>query len=262
MVDARVRNAQAPWSRFSSKKYYNHNYKRMQAEDQEIIHRVSLFFAGAFADRDHAQDAIDVGSGSNLYPALLMLPWANHILLTDYSQRNVRWLRRAVRKRRSPWAWQPFWQELKGCKGYDEIDEPRRHLKKACLGDRKHAGIRRHSVFELPEDQWGLGTMFFVAESISEDVAEFRAAMGKFVGALQSGAPFAAAFMAESEGYEVNGTWFPASRITSEQVTECFKEFGANDLTVAMVEALPEVREGYKGMIVATGIAGDRQGER
>src|SRR6266581_4019498 len=72
MVDVRVRNAQAPWADFSSEEYFAHNYKTVQAEDQEIIHRVSLFFSNAFADRGPARCAIDVGSGSNLYPALLM----------------------------------------------------------------------------------------------------------------------------------------------------------------------------------------------
>ena len=42
--------------------------------------------------------------------------------------------------------------------------------------------------------------MFFVAESITEDAVEFRAAVAAFVGAPTPGAPFAAAFMAGSAG--------------------------------------------------------------
>jgi len=257
-ADTRVRNAQAPWNDFASEKYYDHNYKVMQAEDQEIIHRVSLFLADAFAGRERAECAIDVGSGANLYPALLMLPWTNHILLTDFSQSNVSWLGREVGEESSPWAWESFWQELKGRQGYDHIDKPRQLLKKACCGNPERAGIRRYSVFDLPAAQWQLGTMFFVAESITEDLAEFRTAIGKFVAALKDGAPFAATFMAESAGYEVGDTWFPASQVTSEQVAECFEKFGVTELTVEMTETPARVREGYNGMIMATGIAGGR----
>ena len=32
-------------------------------------------------------------------------------------------------------------------------------------------------MFDLPKARWDLGTMFFVAESITEDPAEFRAAV-------------------------------------------------------------------------------------
>ena len=224
MVDVRVRNAQAPWADFSSEEYYAHNYKTVQAEDQEIIRRVSLFFIEAFADRDRAEYAIDVGSGSNLYPALLMLPWAERIRLTDYSPRNVSWLREEIADDRSPWAWQPFWRELHGYPGYDQITEPRPLLKAACLGDCDLAGVRRQSVFELPRAQWQLGTMFFVAESITEEFTEFREAIGRFLGALQAGAPFAAAFMAGSLGYEVDGTWFPALKVTGDDVPGVFRE--------------------------------------
>ncbi len=59
------------------------------------------------------QRAIDVGSGTNLYPALLMLPWTEQILLTDYSESNVSWLRRHVMDDDATWTWQPFWQELR-----------------------------------------------------------------------------------------------------------------------------------------------------
>jgi hypothetical protein len=73
-------------------------------------------------------------------------------------------------------------------------------------------------VFELPASQWDLGTMFFVAESITEAPEEFRAAVAGFIGALRPGAPFAAAFMAGSDGYPVAGTYFPALPITPDDV--------------------------------------------
>ena len=252
-------NAEAPWSDFSSQKYWHDNYAMVQPEDREIIDRVSGFFISMFTHRDRAKRAIDVGSGSNLYPALLMLPWTEQILLTDYSERNVSWLRHQVMADDGvSWAWQPFWRELDTRPGYNQVSEPRKQLREVCAGTPGLAGVERHSVFDLPAAQWQLGTMFFVAESITEDVTEFRAAVECFVAALAPGAPFAAAFMAGSDGYEVAGTMFPALRITTDDVTERFTELGTADLSVYLTRTPHRVRPGYEGMIVATGIAGGR----
>jgi hypothetical protein len=260
MADAamRVRNADAPWGKFSSHDYWSHNYEKMQPEDQEILRRVSTFFIRSFAHRRPAQRAIDVGSGTNLYPALLMSPWTEQILLTDHSPSNVRWLCGQVEDAESSWTWQPFWRELSELEGYNRISEPRKRLAVACADESEFAGIKERSVFELPRAQWQLGTMFFVAESITEDPEEFRAALDGFVGALQPGAPFAAAFMAGSDGYPVADTRFPALRITQDDVTDRFLELGATGLTVELTRTQHRVRPGYEGMIVATGIAGGR----
>jgi hypothetical protein len=273
MVDAvaPVRNAQAPWSEFSSHDYWTHNYQQVVPEDREIIRLVSLFLIEAFAGRRLAQRAIDVGSGTNLYPALLMLPWTEQILLSDYSASNVRWLRDQVANgdagnghpgygpdEDSPWTWQPFWRELQRLEGYSRISEPREHLRDACASVPQCAGIEQRSVFDLPKAQWDLGTMFFVAESMTEDPAEFREAIGCFVGALRPGAPFAAAFMAGSDGYDVGDNRFPALKVSREDVLTVFTELGAGKVRVERPETDHRVRPGYSGMIVTTGIAGAR----
>ncbi len=262
MVDttALVRNAQAPWSEFSPDDYWSDNYQQVEPEDREIIRQVSLFLVEAFDGRRRARHAIDVGSGTNLYPALLMLPWTEQILLTDYSPSNVAWLRDHVESpagEDATWTWHPFWRELREREGYSRIGEPRKHLREACAGPPSRAGIEQRSVFDLPRAQWELGTMFFVAESITEDPAEFREAVGCFVGALRPGAPFAAAFMAESDGYAVGETRFPALKITRDDVMSVFTELGASDVRVELPATPHRVRPGYSGMLVTTGLAGD-----
>jgi hypothetical protein len=143
------RNADGRWETFSSHEYWRVNYKDMQAEDQEIIGRVNRFFRRVFNGRPGAQRAIDVGSGTNLYPALLMLPWTEQILLTDHSESNVRWLRGHVMDDDVPWAWHPFWRKMRGFEGYRQIDEPRGQLRRACTGHPGQAGIEQRSVFDL-----------------------------------------------------------------------------------------------------------------
>jgi hypothetical protein len=258
-IDSRAtRNADMSWNRFSPDDYWLRNYHALQAEDQEIIRLVSQFFIGAFEGVPRVQRAIDVGSGPNLYPALLMLPWTEQVLLTDFSPSNVCWLERHLADEGAAWTWQPFWNELDKAEGYHQIGDPREHLRKACVSQQGSAGIEQLSVFELPTARWDLGTMFFVAECITEDPEEFRAAIAGFIGALKPGAPFAAAFMAGSDGYPVAGIHFPALPISQDDVRLCFAEHGSTKLNVEVLRTTHRVRDGYQGMIVATGLARDR----
>ena len=256
MVDAAQNvqhNADAPWNTFSSHDYWRRNYSELQAEDREIIHRVSKFFIEAFATRPLAQRGIDVGSGTNLYPALLMLPWTEQILLTDHSETNITWLRDQLADLAPGWSWRPFWQEMQGSKGYSWVHAPCELLRKACAGEPGFAGIEHRSVFDLPKGRWELGTMFFVAESITRDLDEFHAAVAHFVDALMPGAPFAAAFMAGSNGYEVGNTRFPAVPVTEADIKQHFTDLGAEKLSVEVPATEHRVRHGYEAMIVATG---------
>ncbi len=261
MADA-PQNTDAPWDAFSSHDYWRRNYHELQPEDQEIIRCVSRFFVAAFAGRSRVEQGIDVGSGTNLYPALLMLPWAEKILLTDFSASNVRWLRHQLEDEDdgATWTWRPFWHELHQADGYNQIGEPRKQLREACAGEQPCAGVEQRSVFDLPSAQWDLGTMFFVAESITGDPAEFRDAVARFVGALKPGAPFAATFMAGSDGYPVAETRFPALPITAADVSEHLTALGADRLSVELLRTKHRVREGYQGMIVATGFACSQRG--
>jgi hypothetical protein len=255
----RVQNSDAPWNTFSSDDYWRTNYAELQPEDQEIIRLVSCFFIRAFGKHPRARRrAIDVGSGTNLYPALLMLPWTEQVLLTDFSASNVDWLGREVAEESGGWPWQSFWRELQELEGYNGISEPRKHLREACNGEPGYAGIEQLSVFDLPQARWNLGTMFFVAESITEDPAQFRAAIASFIGSLTPGAAFAAAFMAGSDGYDVGDTRFPALPIKKDQVTLRFTELGVTGLSVEVPRTSHRVRDGYHEMIVATGFVGDR----
>jgi hypothetical protein len=260
-VDADVidNNTDAPWNKFSSHDYWRLNYGNLHAEDREIIRRVSDFLICAFAERPPVERAIDVGAGTNLYPSLLMLPWTERILLADYSESNVSWLKDQLADDTDPWAWRPFWREMQEAKGYSYVDRPRVRLREACVSEPGYAGIERLSVFDLPEQRWGLGTMFFVAESITRNPAEFRAAVEHFVGALKPDAPFAAAFMAGSAGYKVAGTVFPAVPITRDDVEQHLTELGVREPNVELLETGPGVRDGYTGMIVATGFASNRR---
>ena len=55
--------------------------------------------------------------------------------------------------------------------------------------------IRTVSIFELPGAPGTSGSMFFVADGMTTDEAEFEAAVRTFLDALLPGSPFLMAFM-------------------------------------------------------------------
>jgi hypothetical protein len=236
-------NASQPWDEFDSRWYLAHNYESLRFDDRQIIERVADFFATS----EQGLRGVDVGSGTNLYPALAMLPSCSDITLVERSKSNVAWLEREVRQY-AP-TWDPFWATLVNAqpKRYKPVDA------REALAER--VTVRCDSVFGLPERVWGIGTMFFVAESITADPGEFEQATQLFVRSLTPGAPFAAAFMRHSVGYRVNRLHFPAVAVDESQVAECLDPV-AYDVTVTMIPSGDNpLRDGYDGMILATGYA-------
>lgn len=78
-------NEAAPWPDFDAGGYWKFNFACLLPEDAQIIWRASNFLIEAFGDHAQARSAVDVGAGSNLYPALLMLPWTEHITFADFA---------------------------------------------------------------------------------------------------------------------------------------------------------------------------------
>jgi hypothetical protein len=239
-----ARNAQFPWDDFAADAYHEHNYDSLREDDEEILSLVSSWFTDAAVGP--ALHGLDVGAGPNLYPALAMLPHCARITLREYSASNVQWLRGATAALDE--RWRPFWQVVSPDDGRGGFESARAELARS-------AQVEQGSVFDLPEAGWDLGTMFFVAESISQDPAEFEAATGAFVRALRPGSPFAAAFMERSQGYEVGGIAFPATSVGESEISGCLEQV-ATDLKVQRVQVRPApLRPGYTGYVVAIGRA-------
>lgn len=244
-------NREAPWDAFDSDAYSEHNYRALRPDDRQILEIVRDHFAAHFHSRrpDQPVTGVDVGAGANLYPALAMLPWCREITMFERSAANVAWLRAQVAGYGRNW--DEFWDVLLQGDGYPQVPDPRAALRAA-------AAVQPGDLFQLPSRRWGMGTMFFVAESLSTSHAEFRKAVNSFAEALEPGSPFAAAFMENSEGYQVGDHWFPACAVTEHDVEATLAPY-SEDMEIVRI-ALPEgqaaVREGYTGMIVACGRRG------
>ncbi len=239
-------NSEIDWDTFDPQSYLGSNYGTLRTDDREILRHLRDFFAAA-----ELSDArcLDAGSGSNLYPALAMLPFAERLDLCEWSAANVDWLRTQLDGYDA--SWDPFWQVCAEQPAYSAVADPRRRL--ARVGR-----VRRMSVFDLPAQSWDAGTMFFVACSISSDMVEFERAIARFLGALRPGSPFAAAFMLGSRGYLVGGHHFPAVTLRADDVAATVGA-GADDLALHEVRAEPPLREEDLSMLLVTGRTHDRR---
>jgi hypothetical protein len=173
-----------------------------------------------------------------------MLPLCADIMLLDYSTSNVGWLQTQLDCGYGA-SWDAFWQVLHEEPRYRSVKDPRSRL-------RAVARVEQGSVFTLPEAQWDIGTMFFVAESITGELTEFRAAMERFIASLRPGSPFAATFMAKSEGSRAGRLLLPAVAVEIEDIAVCLRGL-TGDVRLTKVTSDSPLRDGYDGMIVATG---------
>jgi hypothetical protein len=237
-----ARNLQFDWDLFDSGWYHRHNYAELRADDARIVALVGDWFAGT-ADPCRG-DGLDVGAGPNLYPALAMAPNCADIDLWEHSRANVAWLEQQVAE--LPESWEAFW---------DVVSPQGERGSFAAVRAQFRARIRvtQGSIFDLPRERWGIGTMFFVAESMTEDPVEFHAAVDAFLLALRPLAPFAAAFMEYSEGYAA-GSRFPGCPVDAAGVARALGGRAAS-LAVRRIAIDPApLRPGYTGMILATGL--------
>lgn len=242
-----MRNDTVEWSDFDADKYWQFNYSSLLPEDAEIIQCASKFLIEACGPGAAAKSAVDVGAGGNLYPSLLMLPWAEHIVLTEYAADNIRWLRENLRDTSGGWQWQPFWDMIAELPCYRAIEQPRHRL--AGLHE-----VRQLSIFDLPPRTWDLGSMFFVADGLSDDEAEFVAAVRAFIGSLRPGSPFMMAFMEDSDGYKVHDINFPAVRVTPKSLDVLLARLPVTGASVLRTDnSVRRLRPGYEAMLFVTG---------
>lgn len=242
-----IRNDAVAWSDFNAGEYWKINYSSVLPEDAEIIQCASKFLIEACGAPARFKRAVDVGAGTNLYPSLLMLPWVDHIVFTEYASPNIGWLSENLADGPGEWRWQPFWDLVAELPCYRAVDDPRGRL--AAVHE-----IRTESIFDLPRRAWDVGSMFFVADGMTTDEAEFEAAVRAFLNALVQGSPFLMAFMEGSSGYDVHGRRFPAVRVTPRSLDGLLAGLPVTGTSVLRTDnSVRQLRPGYDAMLLVTG---------
>jgi hypothetical protein len=238
----RFGNADFEWDGFDSAAYFDDNYRDLRPDDDQIIKIVADFFQN-HGPRRWRDRAIDVGSGANLYPAMTMVPFASEVSLYERAFTNRQWLAHQLDEPYS--SWRQFWDAMsRDRENYQITAEPLDLL-------HQRAKVVKGDIFGLRPEQFDIGTMFFVAESITTRDDEFTRATKQFVRSLKPEAPFAAAFMRDSSGYRVGDREFPACSVNEADVERCLN--GVAHIADIRTVASTDLRDGYCGMIVATG---------
>jgi hypothetical protein len=227
---------------FDPSAYFHHSFDRVGSEDAEIMRIVAGFFESTAPVHGPAR-ALDLGTGDNLYPALLMLPFATRITLCEKEFAHRNWLQSELRAPRD--VWMEYWDVIaRGRPEYERINQPLDLLARL-------ATIAKGNIFSLKPERFDIATMFFVAERVTTRINEFERGVHSFVGSLMPHAPFAAAFARHSTGFSVGEQAFPGCAVDEFDVERAFASV-AEISDIQIVERL-DLRAEESSMIVATG---------
>ncbi len=242
-------NADYVWAKFDSEAYFQHYYGDPHPDDERVI-RCAIDAIKRIPDAGLGLDVIDIGTGPNLIPFFCALPRARKLTAWEYAESNVAWLEAELESETLRPQWRHFWDVARDEFGahWQLPDNPLARL-------RNISTIKHGSVFDLPAAQWDAATMFFCAESITEKVDEFTAAVAAFARCVRPGGALAAAFLVHSAGYEVSGRRFPVLHLTAEKIEETFARFAVNVRSERIGIVETEIRSGYSGFVFLTGTA-------
>ncbi|HVZ99396.1 MAG TPA: hypothetical protein VG841_03670 [Caulobacterales bacterium] len=240
-------NSAYDWSKFDSEAYFQHYYGEPHPDDDQVVRLIVDAFKKLPEDLERS---IDVGTGPNLFPLFSVMPRVRSLTAWEYAASNVAWLKQELESSSLRSQWRHWWDVARDeyGAGYDLPDNPIPALK-------LKTEVRQGSIFDLPERQWDAATMFFCAESITRDRAEFERATACFARSVKSGGFLVGAFLVHSGGYVVADRPFPVLSLTSDEIIAAFSQH-ATDVRVEQIGIVErEIRSGYSGFVFLTGAA-------
>ncbi|MFI8106680.1 class I SAM-dependent methyltransferase [Streptomyces sp. NPDC086023] len=236
------RNAHADWDRWPVEDYLEENYRRLYACDAAVIRHHSAYCrplpAGSVAE------ALELGCGPNLYPLMILAAASGRIDAVEPGAAGYAYLRRQLHH--GPEAsWQPF---------YDLCRRLNPALPASLSTALERVRPLHGDVSQVRQYRYGLGSMTFVAESVTEDGAEFAALCRAFLGCIRPGGGVLAAFMENMPSYRIGeGPLWPAFPVDAPAVREVFAPH-TDRLVVRRVPKDPALPDyGHTGMLLLSG---------
>lgn len=237
------RNVDAEWHHWPVETYLAENYRQLHRSDDAVIAHHSAFYRQIASSS--IQRSVEIGAGPNLYPLLLAAAACQRTDALDPSRPNLAYLRHQLTHGPDR-SWQPF---------YDRCRELNAALPPTMAEALRGVTARRGDFNDLEPDSYDLASMNFVAESISEDLAEVAAFCRTFARSVRPGGHLVASFMERQSRYRLgDGSQWPGCPVNTEDVRQIF---GAEveQLRLSRIEAdpaLPSYYGGYTGMILLT----------
>jgi hypothetical protein len=238
-------NGDVAWNDFDTEGYVTDNYATLHDFDRHIITALSPYYR-SLAPRSLAC-SLDVGTGPNLYPLMLVAAASRRQEVLERGARNVAYLRRACREGADP-AWAPFWRLCRQLNPAlpTELDDVLRGL-----------AVHQGDAFHLPSGRYGLVSMFFMAESVTADRDEFKQLCHRFALAAAPGGHLVAAFMAGMPEYELGGQTLPSFALDRHTLEAVMRPV-TRQLRVRQLPADPTLPYRHDGVLLLTARGLDR----
>lgn len=227
------------WTKFGTSKYLSGNYSQVHDEDKQIIEICVKFLA----KKKHVSHAMEVGTGPNLYPAILFAPHVSKLDLIEYSENNLDYLYKNIGDTGRDWHKYQVYMS--------KFDKEYKHDITKSI--KRKSNIKKGSVYKLPANKYDLISMFFCAESITGHYPTFARACHSFLRSAKKGGLVIAAFMKQSKGYSVDGIRFPATQITARELETIFMPSMKEVAIVEISKSKHALRAGYEGMLLLVG---------
>lgn len=242
MADAPLRNADVDWDSWPVQEYLAENYRVVHPSDLGVIEHHSAFYRGLGADS--IGSSVELGAGPNLYPLMLAAGVSRDIHAVEPGAASVAYLTRQLREGPDP-SWDPFWS----------VCLQRQPALPATLAEALTRVRLTHApIASVEPGRYDLASMHFVAESVTEEKAEFQALCAAFVAAVRPGGLLVAAFMENMGRYHLgDGSTWPGYPVDEAAVREAFAPY-TDRLELERIDADPTLPEyGYTGMVLLTG---------
>ncbi|MFD4371296.1 class I SAM-dependent methyltransferase [Streptomyces sp. NPDC058486] len=241
------RNADADWDRWPVQDYLAENYRRLHPCDIAVIrHHAALYRRlgpGSVAR------SLEFGAGPNLYPLMPAATACRSIDALEPGAAGHAYLSGQLRNGPDP-SWQPFYAL---CRRLDPA------LPRTLSAALRGVTAVRGDVHAVERHGYGLGSMSFVAESVTEDAGEFARVCRDFLGCVRPGGHLLAAFMENMPSYRIGtGPLWPACPVDAGAVREVFAPY-TRDLDVRRVDKDPTLPDyGDTGILLLHAVRADR----
>jgi hypothetical protein len=239
MGDAPLRNGEVDWDRWPVEDYLSENYRELHPSDLAVINHHGAVYRHLAPDSVGV--SLELGAGPNLYPLMLAAAVSRDIHAVERSPANVAYLTRQLRDGPDA-SWSPFYV---ACRAGQPALPP------ALPDALARVRVSQGDLAGVPAGAYDLGSMHFVAESVTEDRDEFHALCAAFARAVRPGGLLIAAFMENMGRYQLgDGSSWPGFPVDQAEVRSAFAPH-VERLDLDRIDADPTLPDyGYSGMVL------------
>ncbi|WP_428956758.1 class I SAM-dependent methyltransferase [Streptomyces sp. cg35] len=242
-MPARTFNDDVDWDGWPVDAYLAENYRELHPSDAAVIAHHSACYRRL--DTDSVERSLEFGAGPNLYPLMLGAAVCRRTDAVEAGAANVAYLRRQLTEGPDA-SWSPFHALAR------DLDPRIPASPGAALA---RVRVVHGDVRAVPQGRYGLASMNFVAEGVTEDFAEFTALCRQFVRCVVPGGTVVAAFMENMPTYRIGETTvWPGCPVDVHTVRSVFAPL-TGELTVTRIDADPTLPDyGDSGMVLLSAV--------